>query len=415
MIKKVCVLGLGYIGLPTALLMANSGIKTIGFDVDKEKINILNDGKLFFREEGLADLYEKVKKKGAFKAVFEVEDADAFIITVPTPVDKGTTDLKYIFNAINFIKPHCKKGSLIIVESTVGPEDCTEKIIPRLKKWDIDFKFAHCTERAVPGNTLHEMVTNNRVIGGMDLKSGKAAKELYARFTKGEIYLTDPTTAAACKVMENTFRSVNIALANEFAQISKELGINVWEAIELTNKHPRVNIHQPGPGVGGHCIPIDPYFLLSKNSKKGIIGLSLRTNEEMPSIICREIQKLVKKHRIRNVKIGILGYAYKKNVDDKREAPAEKIVKILRKDFEVLINDDYVGTEDFLDLGEVLSRSDIILLITDHDQYKGIKFSQYPNIQFVYDTRNLFTVGNFKKSDTISYKLGVDGEYRNDS
>jgi UDP-N-acetyl-D-mannosaminuronic acid dehydrogenase len=407
MINKVCVLGLGYIGLPTSLLVANSGITTLGFDVDDKKVKKINNGELFFEEKGLYELFEEVKKKNTFRAISDLEHADVFIIAVPTPVKDGAADLTYIHNALSLIRPKFKEGNLIVVESTVGPLDCAEHIIPEIGRWNIKFRFAHCTERAIPGNTLYEMVHNSRVVGGLDDESKVMAKELYASFTKGELYITDPTTAAVCKVMENTYRSVNIALANEFAKLSSGLGIDVWEAIEITNKHPRVNIHQPGPGVGGHCIPIDPYFFINKDYPTGIIKISLKINEEMPFVVCQEVTTLINKFKLQKPKIGVLGYAYKKNVDDIRETPAKVIVDTLGKDFGVCVNDSNVVNDDFLDLHTLLSVSDVVVLVTDHDEYAEIDFSKYPNITFVYDTRNLFVPEKFENIETYLYRLGA--------
>lgn len=404
---KVCVLGLGYIGLPTSLLIANSGAKTLGFDIDKNKIESLNRGKLFFEEKSLKNLFNKVKKKNTFRADTKLENSDVFIIAVPTPTKNGSANLEYVYSAINLIKPHFKKNNLIIIESTVGPRDCVDKIIPKIKKWNIKFKFAHCTERAIPGNTINEMVNNDRIIGGINQESNLAAREIYSKFTKGNIYLTNTIIAATCKVMENTFRSTNIALANEFAKLAKETDFDVWEAIELANKHPRVNIHSPGPGVGGHCIPIDPWFFVDGRNRNSIIKLGLEINKKTPQHVCNDIKFLINKHQLKQPKIGILGYAYKKNVDDQRETPAKTIVNILRKNYIVFINDNHIKNTNFMGLNEVLSNTDVVVLITDHDEYRNINFSKYPNIKFIYDTRNLFTKNNFIKKSTKLYKLGT--------
>ena len=252
------------------------------------------------------------------------------------------------------------------------------------------------------------MIHNDRIIGGIDSNSNQETEKLYSSFVTGKIFLTDPTTAAACKVMENTYRAVNIALANEFAQIASELDFNVWEAIELSNKHPRVNIHSPGPGVGGHCIPIDPWFFVnSQGTSEGLIEKSLKINESMPKLVLKEVDVLCKKHNIKNQKIGLLGYAYKKNVDDSRETPTQKLFDLFSKKYEVKINDPYINNKEFEELDKILSESNIIILSTDHDIYKKIDFSKYKNIVFIYDTRNLFTKSNFRKSPIKLYKLGI--------
>lgn len=405
--KKVSVLGMGYIGFPTALLVANSNIEVQGFDVDVKKINKLKKKKVIFEEKGLSDLFQSVNSKKRFIPTTKLEKSDIYIIAVPTPQDKGSADLKYVFSALSEIKKVFDDGGLIIVESTVGPRDCVDKIIPEIKKWNKQFYFAHCPERAIPGNTIYEMVHNDRIIGGMDEKSKALTAQLYSQFVFGNLYKTDTTTAAACKVMENTYRAVNIALANEFAQISSTLDFNIWEAIQLSNKHPRVNIHTPGPGVGGHCIPIDPWFFINASKKEGIIEKSLLINESMPEIISKEVATLIKEHNIKTPKIGILGYAYKKNVDDSRETPSKTLFDILSKKYKTEINDPHIDNEDFLDLKQLLSSSNVVLVSTDHDLYTKINFKKYPNIKFIYDTRSLFNTSKVEGTNIKLYKLGT--------
>ena len=405
--NQICVLGLGYIGLPTSLLLANTGARVTGFDVDTCKLEKLKEGELYFVEKDLNTLFQEVHKKGTFHVSSEVTPSNVFIIAVPTPVSKGVADLTYIMSALDLIKPCFKKDNLIIIESTVGPRDCVDILIPYIQKWNIDFKFAHCTERAIPGNTLHEMVHNSRIVGGIDAQSSEMAKDVYSLFTKGEIHITDPTTAAACKVMENTYRSVNIALANEFASLSEDLGFNVWEAIGFANKHPRVNIHEPGPGVGGHCIPIDPYFFVTDNNRKGLISTGLKINENMPKVVAQAINTLVANHALINPKIVILGYAYKKNVDDSRETPSQRVRDLLADEYDVAISDTHIDNPDFSEQDEALKNADIVLLLTGHDTYKDINFAEYQNIVFVYDTRNFFTQEQFKGANARLYKLGA--------
>lgn len=405
--KVVSVLGMGYIGFPTALLIANAGITVNGYDIDKNKINLLKNGKLFFEETGLKELFKSVLKKKNFYPTKKLFASDVYIIAVPTPQKKGSAELKYVLSALKEIERVFQPGGLIIVESTIGPRDCVDILIPEIKKWNKEFYFSHCPERAIPGNTLYEMVHNDRIIGGMDKKSNVLSAQLYSQFVQGNIFKTDPTTAAACKVMENTYRATNIALANEFAKIASELDFNVWEAIELSNKHPRVNIHSPGPGVGGHCIPIDPWFFINQKNESGVIETSLLINEKMAEVIFREISYLSKKHEMKSPKIGLLGYAYKKNVDDSRETPTQKLFDLLSKKFEVVINDPYITNETFNGLKDVLSTCTILVLSTDHDLYKKINFKKYPNIEFIYDTRNLFNLSSIKGTEIRLYKLGV--------
>jgi len=388
---KISVIGLGYIGLPTSLLLADNGHEVFGVDKNESKIFDLKNNILPFQEKGVEDLYESVIKKESFKSGTTTVESDVYILAVPTPVDQGKVDLSFVYSALESIKPVFRSGDLVILESTVGPRDCKDKIIPQIESWNKDFKFAHCSERAIPGNTIHEMIHNDRVIGGIDDASSELAKAMYLSFVKGNIFVTDPTTAAACKVMENTYRSVNIALANEFSKIAKKIDIDVWEAISLANKHPRVDILQPGPGVGGHCIPVDPYFFI-ENTEGSFIEHSLNVNEQMPNFICSEVEKKITELGVNNPVIGILGYSYKKNVDDIRETPSAKIKKILSEKYKVLVNDIHHDPENniFISVDELLKEASVVVLATDHDEYGPINFDNFNNIEFVYDTRNLY-------------------------
>lgn len=407
--KKVTVLGMGYIGFPTGLLLADAGFEVYGFDIDKKRITILKNGELPFKERGLKELFQNVKSKKTFSPVEKIEPADVFIIAVPTPLSKDNkADLSYIFSALEDIKTVFKDGNLIVLESTVGLLDCDKKIIPRIAKFGKKFHFAHVPEKAIPGNTLYEMVQNDRVIGGLTREATEVTAKIYSSFVKGQIIFTTTKVAAVSKVMENTFRDVNIALANEFAKIADELDFDVWEAITIANHHPRVNIHQPGPGVGGHCIPIDPWFLIGESSQTKIIPLARSINDGMSDYICNKINNLIKKYKIENPIIGILGYAYKKNVSDFRETPAEYLIKLFEGKYKVFINDPFVTTSsrEMIGLEKILNKSEVIILVTDHDIYQQINFNKYPNIKFIFDSRNLFNNNNFKKSKVKLYKLG---------
>jgi len=267
---KICVLGLGYIGLPTSLLLANAENTVIGVDINDKIVDYLNKGELPFKEPGLYELFQKAKNN--FTASSSLESSDVYIIAVPTPLEKGMklADLNAVRNASESIAKFIKEGQLVILESTVPPGTSENLVIPILRKnMKKRFYYAHCPERAIPGKTLHEMVFNDRIIGGLDEESAKKTKQLYSAFIKGNIYITDIKTAEFVKLMENTFRDINIALANEFSLIAEELGIDVWKAIEIANRHPRVDILKPGPGVGGHCIAVDPLFLVEKAVNPG--------------------------------------------------------------------------------------------------------------------------------------------------
>jgi len=345
--------------------------------------------------------------------VEKIEPAEVYIIAVPTPQDDGEADLIYVLQAVDFIISVYRPGDAIVVESTVGPLDCKKRIIPAFKKVGLkDFKFAHCPERAIPGNTLYEMVNNDRIVGGVTIASTKYVSNLYSSFVKGKLFLTDETTAATVKLMENTYRDVNIALANEFSIIAEKIGLDVWKAIELANKHPRVNILQPGPGVGGHCIPIDPWFLSKILKEGGLIKVVRNINDGMANHIVSRLKHFMKKHKLVKSTIGILGYAYKKNVGDCRETPAEKIIELLSKNYKVLVNDPFVKGEAVTmeKIERILKVSSVIVLITDHDLYKNILFRKYSNVKLVFDTRNLFTKINMERSKALLYKLGVGSD-----
>jgi len=251
-------------GLPTAALLANAGYKVTGVDTDKEKIEKLKKGILYIDEKEVKEIVQKSLNSNNFIVSTNIEEADIFIISVPTPVlvDNKKPDLSYVISAAEMIRKVMKKGNLIILESTVPPNTSKKILLPILNKSGLragnDYYLSHCPERAIPGNTIYELINNDRIIGGINKISCEKTKEIYSSFVKGKIYLTDITTAETVKLMENTYRDINIDLANEFAKIAEKIGINVWKAIELANKHPRVNILKPGPGVGGHCIPVRP-------------------------------------------------------------------------------------------------------------------------------------------------------------
>lgn len=388
---EVTILGLGYIGLPTALLLAEKGIQVDGIDISQEKKTLLRSGKLPFEEKGLNTLFSRVKRKGTFQIAEKIKSSDYYLIAVPTPQIQGKADLTFVKQALQSIQPFFKNNQSIIIESTVGPRDCIDELIPIIASWGKSFHFAHCPERAIPGNTLHEMIHNDRIIGGDTTFSAQKVADLYKRIIKGKIYLTSTVVAASCKVMENTYRAVNIALANEFSQLAEELDFDVWEAIELANKHPRVQIHQPGPGVGGHCIPIDPWFFVGNSSSAQVISTALKKNEKMAQYISLQIRDDIKSLELQNVTIAILGYAYKKNVDDFRETPAEALRKSLVTDFQVLVSDPFVSIPMLVSEDKALSESNVWIIATDHDVYRELKLDKYPHLKYIYDARGCLT------------------------
>jgi len=411
---KISVLGLGYIGLPTALLFAASGHEVVGVDVDKRKVGLLNSGKLPFQEPGLDELFEKARNN--FRASTGVEESDVFLIAVPTPLDEHTkaANLKYVKSAAEMIWPHLKKGNLVILESTVPPRTTERLLIPILEKSGlkagVDFHVVHCPERAIPGKTIHEMIHNDRIIGGITPKSAELAKKLYSSFVKSNIYLTDATTAEFVKLIENTYRDVNIALVNELAQIAEEYDINIWEAIELANKHPRVNLHKPGPGVGGHCIAIDPWFVIQNSSNGRMISLARYVNDTMPNYVLRKVIEMLKD--VDYPTVTVFGVAYKGNVDDARETPALRFIRLAENDgFKIKIYDPFVKEFEYpiLSLEEAVKDSDCIVVITDHEVFKFLdpeKIGQLMRHKFVFDGRNILDHEKWKKAGFTVKVLG---------
>lgn len=371
---KICVVGLGYMGIPTALLLAKSGYEVVGYDVIKEKAEMLNRGQLPFDEKGLKELFKEAGKN--FRAIDRLEQADAYLVAVPTPVTKEKKcDNSYVESAMKSIAPFVKPGVLIILESTVRPGTTAEVVRPILEKSGYtagkDFSLAYVSEKAIPGNTLYEMAHNDRIIGGLDEQSRQMTAAIYRSFVKGAIHVTDCTTAETVKLMENSYRDVNIALANELAKICGQLGINAWEAISLANHHPRVHIHQPGPGVGGHCIAIDPWFLIENHEGQSIIRTAREINDAMPEYAVKLIESMLGGKT--KAKIAVLGAAYKKDIDDARESPTERMAQILRgRGHDFTITDPFVRKfpEKITSFDEAVKNADAIILAVDHGAYK---------------------------------------------
>jgi UDP-N-acetyl-D-mannosaminuronic acid dehydrogenase len=407
---KICVLGLGYIGLPTSLLLARAGNTVLGVDVNSNIVEKLNRNELPFKEPGLDELFEKTKKN--FQASISVQSSEVYIIAVPTPLESNMkmANLDAVKSASGAIAKVLTDGQIVILESTVPPGTSEHLILPILRKKGIKtIYFAHCPERAIPGKTLHEMIHNDRIIGGLNKKSAEKVKNLYSSFVQGNIFITDTKTAEFVKLMENTFRDINIALANEFSLLAEEANINVWEAINLANKHPRVNILKPGPGVGGHCIAIDPMFLAEKSSKARIVTLAREINSGMPVHVGKMINEMVKD--VQNPMITLLGLAYKGNVDDIRESPTFKIKRIAEDEgISVKLYDPLVHhyPENSSTLEKAAKNSDCLVLITDHDSFKEID----PNTlsmrhMNLIDTRNILNHNLWRKAGYRVRILGI--------
>lgn len=408
---RLCVLGLGYIGLPTAALFAANGHEVVGVDINKTIVDKINDGISPFDEPGLDELL--IKARGKLTASTDVVDSDVFLIAVPTPLENSVkvADLKPVRLAAEMIRSHLKQGNLVVLESTVPPGTSERLLIPILEKGGLkigNFRFAHCPERAIPGKTIKEMVHNDRIVGGFDPLSTERTIALYSSFVNGSIYPTSLRTAEFVKLMENTYRDICIALVNEFAKLAEECEINVWDAIDLANKHPRVNMLKPGPGVGGHCIAVDPWFLTENSSKSKIISLARDINDSMPNYVLQMVNEMV--NGIRDPRITVLGVAYKGNVDDSRESPAIKFIKLAENEgYDVRCFDPYVKKFPYalVSFSESVENSDCIVLIADHDSFKEIDPSILPmrNKNLV-DTRNLLDPEKWIKA---GYKVRVLG------
>ena len=393
--KNICVIGLGYIGLPTASLLGTKGFNVHGVDVSKHVVDTINAGKIHIVEPDLDIMVKSAVNVGNLKAGLEPVEADVFIIAVPTPF-KGDyqPDLSFVESATQMISPYVKPGNLVILEST-SPVGTTDEVVAKILKenghdTDKDVYVAHCPERVLPGRILIELVENDRIVGGVNPLATQKAVEFYQSFVRGEVLSTDSRTAEMAKLTENSSRDVSIAFANELSIICDEEGINVWELISLANRHPRVNILNPGPGVGGHCIAVDPWFIVARSPEHAkLIKTARLVNDAKPDWVINKVKSRAEKFK--HPVIGCLGLAFKADVDDLRESPSVDIVRKLIKENvgEILVSEPNLESLDEFDLlscEEVIRRADIILLLVDHKEYKGIKTLEL-NEKVLIDTR----------------------------
>ena len=369
------VIGLGYIGLPTALMLASHGVEVVGTDYNKDLVATLNAGKTTFKEKGLDELFEAAVKAG-IKFTTEYQKTDTYIVSVPTPYDKFSkkVDPSYVVSAVKDVMKVCPKGATVVIESTVSPGTIDKYVRPVIK----DINLVHAPERIIPGNMVYELLHNNRTIGADSKEIGEKVKEYYASFCQGEIVVTDIRTAEMTKVVENTFRAVNIAFANELARICRHDGMDVYEIIRICNMHPRVNILQPGPGVGGHCISVDPWFLVGDYpSLAKVIDESMKTNDSQPEFVLNRIHEIMKENRISDSRrVGLYGLTYKENVDDCRESPTlqllenqERHLATPLKVYDPFIQKDIVENQ-YHDLDTFLNSVDMVVIMVKHDEIK---------------------------------------------
>jgi UDP-N-acetyl-D-mannosaminuronic acid dehydrogenase len=391
--QKICFIGLGYIGLPTASTFALHGLKVLGVDINPNVINTLNKGEIHIHEPGLRDIVTKAIESGNFSFAIQPEAADAFIIAVPTPFKEdvrgeynGETyklaDMRAVTSAAESILPHLRRGNLVILESTSPPLTTTDLVKPILErsglKAGVDFYLCYSPERVLPGRILRELIENARVVGGITPESAKAGHDLYAMFVKGEIIETDSTTAEMVKIMENTTRDVNIAIANEFSRLAEKFGVDVWEAISLANRHPRINILSPGPGVGGHCISVDPWFFVEAAPElTPLIYHARKVNDEQPHYVIEKVKQAL--GELKNKKIAAFGLAYKPDVDDLRESPATEVVHLLQAEGAQVKAWEPFKPEAKLDgihmassLNEAIRDADAIILLVNHTDFRNL-------------------------------------------
>lgn len=375
------VIGLGYIGLPTALMMAAHGVEVIGTDYNKKLVDTLNAGRTTFKEKGLDELFEQAVKAGV-KFTTEYQTTDMYIVSVPTPYDKFSKkiDACYVIAAVKDVMRVCPKGATVVIESTVSPGTIDKFVRPVIEDNGFvigqDLHLVHAPERIIPGNMVYELLHNNRTIGADNPEIGEKVKEYYASFCQGEIVVTDIKTAEMTKVVENTFRAVNIAFANELAKICRHDNMDVYEIIKICNMHPRVNILQPGPGVGGHCISVDPWFLVGDYpSLAKVIDESMKTNDGMPDFVLNRIYEIMKEKGMTDIsKVGLYGLTYKENVDDMRESPTLQLLESQErhlatglKVYDPFITDDVVLNQ-YHDLDSFLKDVDMVVVMVKHNE-----------------------------------------------
>ena len=377
------VIGLGYIGLPTALMLASHGVKVVGTDYNNELISTLNSGRTTFKEKGLDELFEAAIKAG-IKFTCEYQVTDTYIVSVPTPYDKFSKKIDecYVVSAVKSIMKVCPKGATVVIESRVSPGTIDKYIRPVIEangfETGSDINLVHAPERIIPGNMVYELLHNNRTVGADDKAVGKKIKELYSSFCEGEIVVTDIKTAEMTKVVENTFRAVNIAFANELAKICRYDNMDVYEIIKICNMHPRVNILQPGPGVGGHCISVDPWFLVGDYpSLARIINESMRTNDSMPDFVLNRIYEIMHENRLNDIKrVGLYGLTYKENVDDMRESPTLQILESQKRHLAepLKVYDPFIVTDvvenQYHDFSKFMADIDMVVIMVKHDEIR---------------------------------------------
>lgn len=429
--NKICVIGLGYIGLPTATTFATQGVNVLGVDVNPSIIETLNRGDIHIHEPGLRDAVSKAIHSGNFRAAIKPEESDAFIIAVPTPFHENKfgehngrqyklADMTAVIAATESILPFLRKGNLVVLESTSPPQTTIELVAPILErsglKAGVDFSLCYSPERVLPGQIMRELIENARVIGGVTPQSAQAGADLYSIFVKGQIIQTDSNTAEMVKLMENTYRDVNIAIANEFSRLADKFGVDVWEAISIANLHPRVKILNPGPGVGGHCISVDPWFFVETAPEiTPLIYNSRQVNDSQPHFVLKTVEKAL--GSLQGKRIAVLGLAYKPDVDDLRESPANEVVHLLQKQgAQVSVWEPFKpdaklpGINMSPTLADALKQADALLLLVKHSEFANLNPAQVAdqtNARIAIDTVNGWDKTSWQNAGFNLVRLGV--------
>jgi UDP-N-acetyl-D-mannosaminuronic acid dehydrogenase len=428
--QKICVLGLGYIGLPTASTFATHGLRVIGVDVNPRVVDTLRNGNIHIHEPGLRTIVEAALKSGNLTVSPAPEEADAFLIAVPTPFHKDQyneydgrkyklADMRAVIAAAEAIVPCLREGNLVILESTSPPRTTIDLIAPILERSGLkagsDFFLCYSPERVLPGQILRELIENARVVGGVTPESAKAGHDLYSVFVKGDIIETDATTAEMVKLMENTTRDVNIAIANEFSRLAEKFGVDVWEAISLANRHPRINILSPGPGVGGHCISVDPWFFVETAPElTPLIYHARQVNDGQPHFVVEKVKQAI--GELEGKKIAALGLAYKPDVDDLRESPATQVIHLLQKEGAQVQawepfkpNADMTGIHMAPNLDAALHEADLIILLVRHTQFLQLNAGEIASktkARVVVDCVNSWNVQTWNDAGFRVFRLG---------
>lgn len=392
------VIGLGYIGLPTALMMASHGVEVVGTDYNKKLVDTLRSGRTTFKEDGLEELFAQAVRAG-IRFTTEYQVTDTYIVSVPTPYDRFSkkVDPAFVISAVEDVIRVAPEGAVVVIESTISPGTIDKAVRPVVRaSGREDLRLIHAPERIIPGNMVYELLHNNRTIGADDKEAGEKIKALYGSFCQGEIVVTDIRTAEMSKVVENTYRAVNIAFANELAKICRHDGMDVYEIIRICNMHPRVNILQPGPGVGGHCISVDPWFLVGDYpSLAKVIDESMKTNDAMPAFVLHRIYDIMKEKGMKDLsRVGLYGLTYKENVDDMRESPTLQLLESQEKHlgnplkvYDPLITENEVDNQ-YHNLEEFLNAVDMVVIMVGHDEIR--QNMDKLNGKIVLDTRNIY-------------------------